>query len=75
MTLLFADHRCRRTEGFTLVELLLAAGLGVLFCAGLFQLLLGDMRLTASMAQRLQSRRQQQRALGLMRAERDWALE
>ena len=71
MTLLFPDHRPRRNEGFTLVELLLAAGLGVLFCAGLFQLLLGDVRLTASMAQRLQSRRQQQRALGLMRAERD----
>ena len=71
MTLLFPDRRPRRTEGFTLVELMLAAGLGVLFCAGLFKLLLGDVRLTASMAQRLQSRRQQQRALGLMRAERD----
>ena len=69
-TLLFSRHR-RVVSGFTLLELLLAAGLGVVFCAGLLQLLLGDLRLTASMAQRLQSRRQQQRALALMRAERD----
>ena len=69
-TLLFSRHP-RVASGFTLLELLLAAGFGVVFCAGLFQLLLGDLRLTASLAQRLQSRRQQQRALALMRAERD----
>ena len=69
-TFLFSRHP-RVASGFTLLELLLAAGFGVVFCAGLFQLLLGDLRLAVSLAQRLQSRRQQQRALGLMRAERD----
>ena len=60
-----------RGAGFTLVELLLAAGLGTLLCGVLVQLLLGDLRLTAAMAQRLQSRRQQQQALGLIRSERE----
>ena len=58
--------------GFTLVELLLAAALGTLVCGGLLQLLLGDLRLSAAMAQRLQARRQQQQVLTLIRAERDW---
>ena len=58
-------------EGFTLVELLLAAALGTLVCGGLLQLLLGDLRLSAAMAQKLQARRQQQQVLTLIRAERD----
>ena len=58
-------------SGFTLVELLLAAALGTLVCGGLLQLLLGDLRLSATMAQRLQARRQQQQVLTLIRAERD----
>ena len=57
--------------GFTLVELLLAAALGTLLCGGLLQLLLGDLRLSAALAQRLQARRQQQQVLTLIRAERD----
>ena len=57
--------------GFTLVELLLAAAVGTLVCGGLLQLLLGDLRLSAAMAQRLQAQRQQQQALTLIRAERD----
>lgn len=57
--------------GFTLVELLLAAALGTLVCGGLLQLLLGDLRLSAAMAQRLQARRQQQQVLTLIRAERN----
>ena len=57
--------------GFTLVELLLAAALGTLLCGGLLQLLLGDLRLSAALAQRLQARRQQQQLLTLIRAERD----
>ena len=57
--------------GFTLVELLLAAALGTLVCGGLLQLLLGDLRLSAAMAQKLQARRQQQQVLTLIRAERD----
>ena len=58
-------------SGFTLVELLLAAALGTLVCGGLLQLLLGDLQLSAAMAQRLQARRQQQQVLTLIRAERD----
>lgn len=57
--------------GFTLVELLLAAAVGTLVCGGLLQLLLGDLRLSAAMAQRLQARRQQQQVLTLIRDERD----
>ena len=52
----------RPAMGFTLVEMLLAAGLGTVLCGALLQLLLGDLRLTGAMAQRLQARRQQQRA-------------
>jgi len=59
----------RTAKGFTLVELLLAAGLGTVLCGALLQLLLGDLRLTGAMAQRLQARRQQQRALALIREE------
>jgi type II secretory pathway pseudopilin PulG len=59
----------RPAKGFTLVELLLAAGLGTVLCGALLQLLLGDLRLTGAMAQRLQARRQQQRALALIREE------
>ena len=57
--------------GFTLVELLLAATLGTLVCGGLLQLLLGDLRLSAATAQKLQAQRQQQQVLTLIRAERD----
>ena len=59
----------RPAMGFTLVEMLLAAGLGTVLCGALLQLLLGDLRLTGAMAQRLQARRQQQRALALIREE------
>ena len=69
-----ATHRCSRfahhtSKGFTLVEVLLAAGLGTMLCGALLQLLLGELRLTGAMAQRLQARRQQQRALALIREE------
>lgn len=69
-----APSRYKRQQpgaGFTLVELLLAAALGTLVCGGLLQLLLGDLRLSAAMAQKLQARRQQQQVLTLIRAERD----
>ena len=69
-----APSRSKRQHpatGFTLVELLLAAALGTLLCGGLLQLLLGDLRLSASLAQRLQARQQQQQVLTLIRAERD----
>lgn len=69
MTMAFRGSRVGLAMGFTLVELLLAAGLGAVFCGVLLQLLLGDLRLTGAMAQRLQARRQQQRTLTLMRAE------
>ena len=61
--------RNRTTKGFTLVEVLLAAGLGTVLCGALLQLLLGDLRLTGAMAKRLQAKRQQQRALALIREE------
>ena len=69
MTMDFRGSRVGPAMGFTLMELLLASGLGAVFCGVLLQLLLGDLRLTAAMAQRLQARRQQQRTLTLMRAE------
>ena len=69
MTIGFRGSRVGPAKGFTLVELLLAAGLGAVFCGVLLQLLLGDLRLTAAMAQHLQARRQQQRTLTLMQAE------
>ena len=69
MTMAFRGSRVVPATGFTLVELLLAAGLGAVFCGVLLQLLLGDLRLTGAMAQRLQARRQQQRTLTLIRAE------
>lgn len=62
-------HRPDRCDGFTLVELLLAASLGSLLFGVLLQLLLGDLRLGAAMAARLQARSQQQRTLALLRAE------
>lgn len=55
--------------GFTLLELVVAAGLGTLLFSVFVQLLLGDLRLTGAMAHRLQARRQQQRTLALMRSE------
>ena len=69
MTMAFRGARVVPATGFTLVELLLAAGLGAVFCGVLLQLLLGDLRLTGAMAQRLQARRQQQRTLTLIGAE------
>jgi len=57
------------TSGFTLVELLLVAGLGSLLFSVVLQLLLGDLRLGASMAARLQARSQQRRSLALIAAE------
>lgn len=63
--------RAKPQPGFTLVELLVAAGIGSLICAALMQLLMGDLRITTAMAQRLQLRRQQRQALQLIRSERD----
>ncbi|MGC6482730.1 MAG: PulJ/GspJ family protein [Synechococcus sp.] len=56
--------------GFTLVELLLAIGLGTLLCGVLLQTLLGGFRITTAMAQRLHARRQQHQVLSLIGDER-----
>lgn len=56
-------------RGFTLLELLLAMSLGMLLFGVMLQLLLGDLRLGAAMAARLQARSQQRRSLALIGAE------
>ena len=71
MTSLRSCARHRSAAGFSLVELLLAASLGTVLCGVFVQLLLGDLRFTGAMAQRLQARRIQQRTIALMRAERE----
>ena len=49
----------RHSCGFTLVELLLAAGLGIVFCSLAAQLLIGDLAHGSALARRLQLRRLQ----------------
>lgn len=56
-------------RGFTLLELLLAMSLGTVLLGVMLQLLLGDLRLGAAMAARLQARSQQRRSLALIGAE------
>ena len=59
----------RSSRGFTLVELLLAAGLGVVFCGLAAQLLIGDLVHGSALAHRLQLRRLQRRTLMLMKGD------
>jgi hypothetical protein len=55
--------------GFSLVELLLVAALGVGLCGVAFQLLLGEARQGGTLAQRLILRRLQQRTLELIKGD------
>jgi type II secretory pathway pseudopilin PulG len=55
--------------GFSLVELLLVAGLGVVLCAVALQLLLGEARQGGALAQRLILRRLQRRTLELIKGD------
>ncbi len=59
----------RFSRGFTLVELLMAAGLGVVFCGLAAQLLIGDLAHGRALARRLQLRRLQRRTLMLVKGD------
>ena len=58
-----------RGAGFSLVELLLVAALGVGLCGVAFQLLLGEARQGGALAQRLMVRRLQRRTLQLIKGD------
>ena len=59
----------RSATGFTLVELMLAAALGVLFCGVVSQLLLGELRQGGSLAQSLLMKGVQRRTLALVKGD------
>ena len=59
----------RSVAGFTLVELMLAAALGVLFCGVVFQLMLGELRQGGSLAQSLLIKGVQRRTLALVKGD------
>ena len=61
-----SDRSAFRPSGFTLVELLLAAALGLLLAGVILRLLAGETAHTASLVRRLQQRRLQQRTLALV---------
>ena len=64
---MWPKHRDGGGAGFSLVELLLVAALGVGLCGVAFQLLLGEARQGGALAQRLMLRRLQRRALQLIK--------
>merc|ERR1712185_809705 len=57
------------TEGFTLVELLLAAALGLMLCGVMAKLLIGEAALSGSLARRIEQKRLQQRTLALIKGD------
>ena len=69
----------RTTEGFTLVELLLAAALGLMLCGVMAKLLIGEAALSGSLARRIEQKRLQQRTLALIKGDlaraKRWHLE
>ena len=64
----------RSIAGFTLVELMLAAALGVLFCGVVSQLLLGELRQGGSLAQSLLIKGLQRRTLALVKQDLNQAV-
>ena len=64
----------RSIAGFTLVELMLAAALGVLFCGVVSQLLLGELRQGGSLAQSLLMKGVQRRTLALVKQDLNQAV-
>ena len=64
----------RSATGFTLVELMLAAALGVLFCGVVFQLMLGELRQGGSLAQSLLIKGLQRRTLALVKQDLNQAV-
>ncbi|QNI42835.1 prepilin-type N-terminal cleavage/methylation domain-containing protein [Synechococcus sp. A15-28] len=59
----------RSSAGFTLVELLLAAALGLLLCGVMGQLLLGELRQGGSLAQAMLMKGMQRRTLALVKGD------
>ena len=62
-------QRDRDCAGFSLLELLLVAGLGAVLCGVALQLLLGEARQGGALAQRLMVRRLQRRTLQLIKGD------
>jgi len=60
---------CRSNDGFSLIELMLAVGLGVVLSGVMLQALLSDGRRTQAFAQRLRQRTEQRRTLMLIKAD------
>ena len=60
-------------QGFTLVELMLAALLGCLLCGVVFQLLFAEMRQGGSLAESLQLKQWQRRTLELLKSDLEHA--
>ena len=61
--------RARAAQGFTLVELMLAALLGCLLCGVVFQLLFAETRQGGALAESLQLKQWQRRTLELVRGD------
>ena len=64
----------RSIAGFTLVELMLAAALGVLFCGVVSQLLIGELRQGGALAQSLLIKGLQRRTLALVKQDLNQAV-
>ena len=62
-------RRTPAAQGFTLVELMLAALLGCLLCGVAFQLLFAETRQGGALAESLQLRQWQRRTLGLVKGD------
>jgi len=62
-------QRDRDCAGFSLLELLLVAGLGAVLCGVALQFLLGEARQGGALAQRLMVRRLQRRTLQLIKGD------
>ena len=65
--------RPRSAQGFTLVELMLAALLGTFLCGVLFQLLFAETRQGGSLAESLQLKQWQRRTLELLKCDLEHA--
>ena len=62
-------HKTRAAQGFTLVELMLAALLGTFLCGVVFQLLFADTRQGGALAESLQLKQWQRRTLQLLKGD------
>ena len=62
-------RRPRAAQGFTLVEVMLAALLGTFLCGGVFQLLFAETRQGGALAESLQLKQWQRRTLELLKGD------